>query len=298
MTQAQKITSKMKGTWHGTYGQVRCPAHDDHTPSLSVSDGVDGRLLAYCHAGCSFPAVRRALRELGLLDGSDDSLPSLSSPALTPRDIDGRPEDRTRTEQALKLWNRGQSIVGTPVPAYLARRGLVLPEGAPIRFHAALRHPSGGTWAGKLALVTRGTDGAPLGVHRTFLTRDGSGKAPVSPAKMMLGPCKAGVVRLSEPGPVLLLGEGVETCLAAMQLFGQPAWAALSTSGLRTVTLPASVREVVVLADRDEPGEAAAQASARRLRTEGRRIHIERPLWGKDFNDDLLHEASRIGTGA
>jgi 5S rRNA maturation endonuclease (ribonuclease M5) len=29
-----------------------CPAHDDHNPSLSVSEGRDGRILVYCHAGC------------------------------------------------------------------------------------------------------------------------------------------------------------------------------------------------------------------------------------------------------
>jgi len=30
-----------------------------------------------------------------------------------------------------------------------------------------------------------------------------------------------------------MVGEGIETCLAAMQATGNPAWAALSTSGLR-----------------------------------------------------------------
>src|SRR6516165_10375714 len=39
----------------------------------------------------------------------------------------------------------------------------------------------------------------------------------------------------------------IETALSAMQATGQTAWAALSTSGLRTLELPASVRDVVVL---------------------------------------------------
>ncbi len=30
----------------------QCPAHEDRTPSLSVSNG-DGRALIHCHAGCS-----------------------------------------------------------------------------------------------------------------------------------------------------------------------------------------------------------------------------------------------------
>lgn len=32
---------------------ARCPAHDDHKPSLSIGQGEDGRVLIHCHAGCS-----------------------------------------------------------------------------------------------------------------------------------------------------------------------------------------------------------------------------------------------------
>ena len=68
-----------------------------------------------------------------------------------------------------------------------------------------------------VALVTRGVDDVPLAIHRTFLARDGVGKAPVDPQKMMLGPCRGGAVRLAPAGDVLMVGEGIETCLAAMQ---------------------------------------------------------------------------------
>jgi len=37
-----------------------------------------------------------------------------------------------------------------------------------------------------VALVTRGADDAPLAIHRTFLARNGLGKAPIIPARMML----------------------------------------------------------------------------------------------------------------
>src|SRR5215510_5525255 len=37
----------------------------------------------------------------------------------------------------------------------------------------------------------------------------------------------------------------IETCLAAMQATGHPAWAALSTSGLRALDLPKDVRDVI-----------------------------------------------------
>lgn len=31
---------------------ARCPSHDDRKPSLSVTEGEDGRVLIKCHAGC------------------------------------------------------------------------------------------------------------------------------------------------------------------------------------------------------------------------------------------------------
>ena len=73
-----------------------------------------------------------------------------------------------------------------------------------------------------------------------------------------------------------------------MQATGHPAWAALSTSGLRALDLPDDVRDVIVLADGDEAGEAAARDCALRWKREGRRVRIARPPQGMDFNDLLL----------
>lgn len=36
---------------------IRCSAHNDKAPSLSVSVGDDGRILFYCHAGCTAEAI-------------------------------------------------------------------------------------------------------------------------------------------------------------------------------------------------------------------------------------------------
>jgi putative DNA primase/helicase len=146
-----------------------------------------------------------------------------------------------------------------------------------------------------VVLVTRGTDAEPIAIHSTFLARDGVGKAPVDPAKMMLGPCRGGVVRLAEPGEVLMVGEGIETCLTAMQATGHAAWAALSTSGLRALDLPTDGRDVIVLADGDDPGEVAARDCAWRWKREGRRVRIARPPQGMDFNDLLKARAPSIG---
>jgi putative DNA primase/helicase len=121
-----------------------------------------------------------------------------------------------------------------------------------------------------------------------------TGKAPVDPQKMMFGPCRGGAVRFSEAGDVLMVGEGIETCLAAMQASGRATWAALSTSGLRALDLPREVRDVIVLADGDDPGEAAARDCAWRWKGEGRRVRIARAPQGMDFNDVLLRHAPRL----
>lgn len=34
-----------------------CPAHDDRSPSLAISEGEDGRILLYCHALCSVESI-------------------------------------------------------------------------------------------------------------------------------------------------------------------------------------------------------------------------------------------------
>ncbi len=40
---------------------ARCPAHDDKRPSLSISEGEDGRALVHCHAGCKPEEILAAL---------------------------------------------------------------------------------------------------------------------------------------------------------------------------------------------------------------------------------------------
>lgn len=40
---------------------ARCPAHDDHSPSLSLSEGVDNAVLIHCFAGCLPERIAEAL---------------------------------------------------------------------------------------------------------------------------------------------------------------------------------------------------------------------------------------------
>ena len=272
--------------------RCRCPLHQGR--SLTLRDGDGGRLLAWCFGGCNSRDVFTELRRRGLLDARSTAYRS----AKTSQRRDAVRTDAQRSRAALAIWQSATPAGGTQAQNYLVSRGLHLPPPPTLRFHPGLKHPSGGIWPGMVALVTRGFGDTPLAIHRTFLTRDGAGKAPVDPQKMMLGPCRGGAVRLANPSDVLLVGEGIETSLAAMLATGHPAWAALSTSGLRALDLPNDVRDVIVLADGDEAGEAAARDCAWRWKREGRRVRIARPAQGLDFNDLLVRHAPRIEDSA
>jgi putative DNA primase/helicase len=295
---AEAIAKALGGRKAGAAWMARCPAHDDRAPSLSIADARDGKVLVRCHAGCDQHDVIAALRAHGVWD-ADERRP-IRFPRQPDRPLPAEPDSDAmrRTEAALAIWRGARSAGGTPVEAYLRSRGLTIPIMPSIRFHAGLKHPSGGLWPAMVALVTHGADGQPIGIHRTFLARDGNGKASVEPAKMMLGPCRGGAVRLGLSDDGLMVGEGIETCLAAMQASGRSAWAALSTSGLRALDPPREVRDIIVLADGDDPGEAAAQDCAWRWKREGRRVRIARPPQGTDFNDPLMRRAPRIEEAA
>lgn len=294
---AESIARALGGHRTGATWMARCPVHEDRRPSLSISAGKGGKVLVRCHAGCDQRDLIAALQERGLWQATGRA----SRIAFNHRRrIAEEPDADTlkRSAAALAIWQASHAAEGTPAATYLRSRGLDLPALPALRFHAGLKHPSGGVWPAMVAIVTHGATGSPIAVHRTFLARDRNGKAPVDPPKMMLGPCRGGVVRLCEPGDVLMVGEGIETCLAAMQASGRPAWAALSTSGLRSLDLPRDVGDVIVLADGDEPGEAAAQECARRWKREGRRVRIARPPQGMDFNDLLKARHPSFTEGA
>jgi len=296
MTSAAELADALEGRMAGGSWMARCPAHADRSPSLSICESNTGKVLVRCHAGCDQRDVIAALRARGLWAENDRRMRIIAPRqrrTLIERKVDSE-GDAKRTQRALAIWQSSRQAQGTLVETYLASRGIHLPTSDALRSHSGLNHPSGVCLPAMVALVTKGIDGTPIAVHRTFLTQDGSGKAPVDPQKMMLGPCRGGAVRLAEPGDVLMVGEGVETCLSAMQSNGEAAWAALSTSGMRSLDLPATLTNVIVLADGDEAGEAAARDCALRWKREGRRVRIARPPEAMDFNDLLVRNLPHV----
>lgn len=282
------IAKALGGRKAGRGWSARCPAHDDNSPSLSLREGYGGKVLVRCHAGCSQEEVISSLKARGLWPGS--TFRDRDSVQPYKNELKNEHKDEERTSIALSIWQECIPLKGTPAETYLHSRAIDCTDSDRLRFHPRLRHPSGHSGPAMVALVTLGLDDKPIAIHRTFITSDGKEKAPVSPQKMMLGPCHGGSVRLALPTTVLMIGEGIETCLAAIQSTGHPAWAALSTSGMRSLQLPEQLTELIVLADGDIPGETAARACATRWKMEGRRVRIAHPPKGMDFNDILLQK--------
>ena len=67
MPTAKEIASHLEKARLNSDGSftARCPAHNDRTPSLSISDGEDNVVLWHCHAGCSQDAVYEAMLRVG-----------------------------------------------------------------------------------------------------------------------------------------------------------------------------------------------------------------------------------------
>jgi hypothetical protein len=184
-------------------------------------------------------------------------------------------------------------LAGSLAVRYLEGRGLPMPDCPDVLFHPDLTDRDTARGYNGLVAIVRNEKGERTGgIWRTFLSDDGTAKAP--PGRKMLGTVTGGAVQLAPVGADGHLGvaEGVETSLAVMQLFGLPCWATLSTSGMRAWNPPANLRRVTIFADAGEPGIAAACVLAGRLAGFGIETAIREPLHGDDFNSDLMRGAT------
>lgn len=200
-----------------------CPAHPDRTPSLSISETDSGKVVVYCHAGCTQEAVMAALGYSFTFADHDDP--------RTPKG--GRNVTRKRhatPEAAIKAakWGVEQTdkreIVET-IP-HLYENGK--PFGYSVRFNFA----DGKTYRQ---------------VHR-------DGDAWLTSAGDKLWP----IFKLNELSNEnrVFLHEGEKACLAGWQI-GLPSTCCKggSKAPQKTDWQALAGREVVILPDRDEPGE-------------------------------------------
>lgn len=72
------ILEALSGTKSGEGWKCVCPAHNDLVASLSVTES-NGKILFYCHAGCSFDQIKSALSSRGLMTQQKPTLRAVSS---------------------------------------------------------------------------------------------------------------------------------------------------------------------------------------------------------------------------
>lgn len=209
-----------------------------------------------------------------------------ASPAKRPA-----PKKRDTAQDIANILAGAEPLAGTLGEHYLSTRKLAAPDSADLLFHPDLTDfDAKRGYCGMVAIV-RNAAGEQIGIHRTFLLDDGSGKAP--PGKKMLGHIKGGAVRLAaiDAGHIGI-AEGIETALAVEAIFDESCWAALSAGNMIDWEWPAETRSVKIFADAGEAGMNAAQALAARLAAHSIPCAIWAPLYGDDFNDDLRRGAA------
>lgn len=276
---ADKIAAALGGAFRsGVWWRCRCPVHNSRGSSLALRDG-ERRLIMHCHAGCNPRDIVAELRRRRIIKDRGEQ-------RFEPRLIQMPPnEDSSRIAMARSSWESAEDARGSPVERYLRSRGIDIPPSACLRWAPACRHPSGCDLPAMLGRIDN-VDGELIGIHRTYLRPDGSGKAAVEPVKAMLGRVVGGAVRLAPAANRQLVGEGIETVAAAMSATGLPGWAALSANGLERLILPSRTRMVVICADHDASGVGgrAAHNAARRWLTEGRCVQL---VMARDVDTDI-----------
>ena len=184
-------------------------------------------------------------------------------------------------DRLIYLWKNSKRLTGKcDASLYLKRRGLsVIPDTAALRYIESCHEPdTGKKYSAMLSTFYMPGDKAEaVTIHRTYL--NGSGKAPIEkPRKLMPGlkQLAGGAVRLFECNDVLGVAEGVETAIAAHELWDIPVWATLSTSLMESFEPPRNIKHILIFADKDMnyAGERAAYVLANRLCVKNK-IHVD-----------------------
>ena len=229
-----------------------------------------------------------ALRGLAIVEGQGFAM-HFNPSTIVQREAHERQKTTKRAKLARVCWDEAMPIHGTVAESYLREvRHITCEAPETIRFHPNCWH--GATAKRIPAMVALVDNVEGFAVHRTYLRSDGSGKAKVEPAKMMLGAVSGGAVRLTGMDGPLVVTEGIETGLSlASGLLSGPAtiWAALSTSGMKALRLPERPNRLIVASDGDEAGQAAGHTLAGRAAALGWEVLMLPAPNGGDWNDFL-----------
>ena len=239
--------------------------------------------------------IARTRRLEAFRDVLDEARRFLSLPRWESTELrsDGPPAASGSPEAARRLFASAKPICGTLAETYLRNRGISSPPNVfALRFHPRCFHRQHQgapceTWPALLAAVTD-VRGFITGVQRTWLARDGTGKAPLATPRRALGRLLGNGVRFGRATDVMAAGEGIETMLSLRTVLPDlPMVAALSATHLTALVLPPGLRRLYVVQDNDRAGRRAAQALTARAAAAGVEARSMVPQ-ADDFNSDLM----------
>lgn len=192
------------------------------------------------------------------------------------------------TKKFLKL----EGLRGTSGEEYLNERGIYSLPKQGVRFNP-LESVSGKRYQSLFAIASNNNH-EPKYLHRTLL--DGNKKALVETQRKMLT-LKEAVnesisIKLFPISETLGVAEGIETALAANQIYKANTWATINTSFLKKFKAPNSVKHLIIYADSDKngAGHAAAFECANKNILASNDVEKVTVVWPEsgDFNDVLL----------
>jgi putative DNA primase/helicase len=199
----------------------------------------------------------------------------------------------TLSDYGRDLWAASKRLSGEALDYLAARHCRIPPVDGDLRYHASLKHPSGYVGPALVALITDVMTGEPMSLHRTWIRADGR-KADVDPPRLLLG-ChrkQGGVIRLWPDEAVttgLGMAEGIETALSLAWGY-VPVWALIDAGNLKALPVLAGVESLVIGADNDAAGIAAADECAQRWADADREVFVtQQPQ--NDLNDALTEVA-------
>ena len=217
-----------------------CPAHEDGNPSLSISEGDDGRALVHCFAGCPVDAVCEAV---GLKSSDLFPQPSTASTSTEPR------------QSRKKPGNCRREAVKPQGPAFATSSETV----------AALERGHGPV---SMSWTYHDAAGEPVGIILRWDSPDG--KKDIRPVSRYTDGWRIG--GMPGPRPLYRLPE-LANADREYVCEGEKAVDAARSIGLTATTSahgaqspeksdwgPLAGKEVIILPDNDDPGQQYAEA--------------------------------------
>jgi putative DNA primase/helicase len=269
---AKDAVKRLNGTWHGSYGKARCPAHEDRSPSLSITPGR-AAVLFHCFAGCAQADVIAALAAKG------------GYVRPTKRDVVPQ-ERRDLAPLARELWGKALPLAGTPAQRYLERRRIG--HSTIGRFDPAAMTYEGGKRLRLPALLLPIIERRQLvALARVFVDGDGNKHPQLADPKRTLADPRGGAVQIGAiEGDHLNLAEGFEEAESVIAKFGLPGcWSVNGTELYARIHIPDHIRSITVYSQHGKAARTGLEKAESHLRNGGRALQVELPPPGGDWND-------------